>query len=75
MSLSAMPLILRCTKNRSRPIEPRHQCPKWILDRTYLADGIAATWRAGSGLLVTAPSTGGKLCLRRASPVHVRDVR
>jgi hypothetical protein len=30
MSLSAMPLILRCTTTDSRPIEPRHQCRKWI---------------------------------------------
>ena len=29
MSLSAMPLILRCTTTDSRPIEPRHQCRKW----------------------------------------------
>ena len=28
-SLSAMPLILRCTTTDSRPIEPRHQCRKW----------------------------------------------
>ena len=33
MSLSAMPLILRCTTTDLRPIEPRHQCRKWILSR------------------------------------------
>jgi hypothetical protein len=30
MSLSAMPLILRCTTTDSRPIEPGHQCRKLI---------------------------------------------
>jgi hypothetical protein len=30
MSLSAMPLILRCPTTDSRPIEPRHQCRKRI---------------------------------------------
>ena len=29
MSLSAMPLILRCTTTDSRPIESRHQCRRW----------------------------------------------
>ena len=39
MSLSAMPLILRCTTTDSRPIEPRHQCRKLIALRSPVIDG------------------------------------